>query len=106
MIKWCPSKDIQKKIVTCIIGQKQIALIETLTQKTFIIAFSPNYGKVITYSWFGEEYLIVGFQNGIVTLISVKPDSMGQEITSINVGPSGPIDALSISLEQEKIAVA
>ena len=77
MIKWCPSKDIQKKIVTCIIGQKQIALIETLTQKTFIIAFSPNYGKVITYSWFGEEYLIVGLQYGIVALISVKPDSMG-----------------------------
>jgi len=39
-IKWCPSKDINKKVVTAIIGQKQIILVDTPTQKSYIVSFS------------------------------------------------------------------
>lgn len=38
-IKWCPSNDPNKKIVACIIGQKQMSLVDTPSTKSFIITF-------------------------------------------------------------------
>lgn len=76
-IKWCPSNDPAKKIVTAIIGGKQIIHVDTPTQKSVIVSFAAAYGRVINYDWFGEDHLIVGFEKGIIAFISVHPDSMG-----------------------------
>jgi hypothetical protein len=48
-------------VVTAIIGQKQVILVDTPTQKSFIVSFASAYGKVLTYQWYGEDHLIVGF---------------------------------------------
>ena len=60
----------------------------------------------MTYQWYGEDHIIVGFANGIVALISVSPESMGKEISTISVGPSGPIDAICVNADIQKMAIA
>jgi hypothetical protein len=74
-------------------------VVDTPTQKSFIVSFAPAYGKVLIYDWYGDDHLIVGFEKGVIAFISVNQDSFGQEKMSINVGPSGPIDAFSIQVE-------
>jgi WD repeat-containing protein 19 len=76
-IKWCPSSDPAKKVVTCIIGSKQMSVVDTPTTKSFVISFQATYGKVLLYEWYGEDHLIVGFEKGIIAFISVKQDTFG-----------------------------
>jgi hypothetical protein len=70
------------------------------------VSFAAGYGKVLVYEWCGEDHLIVGFEKGIISLISLQQESFGQEKFTINVGPSGPIDSISLCLDQQKLAVA
>jgi len=60
----------------------------------------------LTYQWYGEDHIIVGFANGIVALISVSVETMGKEISTISVGPSGPIDAICVNGDIQKMAIA
>jgi hypothetical protein len=83
-----------------------MSVVDTPTTKSFVISFAATYGRVLLYEWFGEDNLLVGFEKGIIALISVKQESFGQEKFTIVVGPSGPIDAISISADQQKMAVA
>lgn len=39
-IKWCPSLDPNKKIVTAIIGGKQVIVLDTPTQKSIVVSFA------------------------------------------------------------------
>mmetsp|Transcript_39592 Transcript_39592/g.38125 ORF Transcript_39592/g.38125 Transcript_39592/m.38125 type:complete len:191 (+) Transcript_39592:258-830(+) len=85
-IKWCPSKDPNKKLFCCILALKSIVIFDAPTQKNFIINFNPQYGKVTCFHWYGEESVIVGFSTGIVAQISVKDNNMGQELYAVNAG--------------------
>jgi hypothetical protein len=63
--------------VTCIIGGKQMSVVDTPTTKSFVISFQATYGKVVLYEWYGEDHLIVGFEKGIIAFISVKQETFG-----------------------------
>lgn len=76
-IKWCPSKDPAKKVIAAVLGGKQIMILDTPTQKNYMVNFNPQAGKVVTYHWYGEDHLIVGFTTGLVQMISVHPDTLG-----------------------------
>jgi hypothetical protein len=68
---------MNKKLVTAIIGAKSIILVDTPSQKSFIVSFAPAYGKVLNYDWYGEDHLVVGFEKGIIAFISVKQETFG-----------------------------
>lgn len=72
-----------------------------------MITFQNYQGaKVVTYQWYGEDHLVVGFSNGVVSLISVEMDSMGQEKANINSGSSSAIEYISVNYDLQKLAVA
>lgn len=60
---------------------------------------------VYTYQWYGEDHVVVGFSSGVVSLISVKPETMGQEQSSLVVG-NGPIDAIALCHDLQKLSIA
>jgi hypothetical protein len=95
-LTWCPAVDQTKRIICAIIGAKQLIILDTPTQKDFIINFNSSYGKVVCYQWIGEDSIAVGFSNGIVSLVSVKTESMGIELHTLNTGVKASIDVLSI----------
>ncbi|KND01208.1 uncharacterized protein SPPG_04298 [Spizellomyces punctatus DAOM BR117] len=46
------------------------------------LAFQPKYGSVVSYQWFAEGYVLVGFSTGYLIVISTNDNDMGQEIFS------------------------
>jgi len=44
------------------------------------LAFQPKYGKIESYSWYGDNYIMIGFSHGHLVSISTHPDEIGKEI--------------------------
>lgn len=42
-IKWCQSSDPQRKVVCAIVGDKQITVLDTPTQKNYMVNFAPQH---------------------------------------------------------------
>ena len=53
------------------------------------LAFQPSYGSIITYTWFGEGQILVGFSNGYLVVVSTADDEIGEEILSVRVNKGG-----------------
>jgi len=44
------------------------------------LAFQKEYGTVITHKWFGDGYMMLGFSNGYVVVISTHVQEIGEEL--------------------------
>ena len=67
--------------------------------------FGANYGKAVTFEWFGENTMIIGFSTGVVSMVSTKANELGQELAVASVG-NMVIESLNVNQELNKIAVA
>lgn len=47
------------------------------------LAFQPHYGAMITYRWFGDGYILIGFSAGYFISISTHIKEVGQELFQI-----------------------
>ena len=52
------------------------------TQDPVELKFQRKYGDIVTYEWFGEGYMILGFSEGYVVIISTHAEEVGHEIVS------------------------
>ena len=106
-VKWCPYKDPAKpkKVCAALVGGKSILYLKPETQEHFMFNFGANYGKAVTFEWFGENTMIIGFSTGVVSMVSTKANELGQELAVASVG-NMVIESLNVNQELNKIAVA
>lgn len=69
------------------------------------IEFDKAYGKVAAFEWDTEKSIVVAFETGYISVISMMPDSIGKEIHSFRPSMS-PIEQLLINDNVSKIAIA
>ncbi|XP_046624059.1 WD repeat-containing protein 19 isoform X1 [Neodiprion virginianus] len=47
------------------------------------LAFQKRYGQIVTYKWYGDGYILVGFEAGFLIAISTHIKEVGQELFQI-----------------------
>ncbi|KAF7987479.1 hypothetical protein HCN44_003241 [Aphidius gifuensis] len=67
------------------------------------IGFQKSYGPIVTYKWYGDCYIIIGFEAGYLLLISTHIKEAGQELMQIK-NHRDSLNDLSLNKIHNKIA--
>ncbi|XP_053973375.1 WD repeat-containing protein 19 [Hylaeus volcanicus] len=90
--------------VSLIISKTTLFLYNILDPENPIeLAFQKRYGPIITYKWYGDGYILVGFETGYFTAISTHIKEVGQELFQVKNHKDSLTD-LAISQVIGKIA--
>jgi len=46
------------------------------------LLFQPRYGRIVAYRWFGDGYMMLGFSEGYVVVVSTHRDEIKEEVFS------------------------
>ena len=53
------------------------------------LAFKPSYGSIVTYKWFGDGQIMIGFSNGYFAAISTNESELGEELFGAKMHKGG-----------------
>ena len=60
------------------------------------IEFDKSYKKVVSFEWDTEKSIIVAFESGFISVISMDPGALGKELHSFRPSMS-PIEQIQIN---------
>nr|CAD7443869.1 unnamed protein product [Timema bartmani] len=70
--------------VSVLVGRKTLFLYNLHDPDNPVeLAFQQRYGAVVTYKWFGDGYILVGFSAGYFVAISTHIKEVGQELFQV-----------------------
>ena len=73
--------SINDSTVSFVVGRKTLFLFNLDDPENPIeLAFQGRYGNIVGYRWFGDGYILIGFTNGFLIVISTHPKEIGQEL--------------------------
>ncbi|XP_033742140.1 WD repeat-containing protein 19-like isoform X1 [Pecten maximus] len=73
--------QIGDNTVSVVIGKKTLFLYNLNDPENPIeLAFQQRYGNIISYRWYGDGYIMIGFSNGYFVVISTHMKEIGQEL--------------------------
>ena len=63
----------QENTVSINLGRKTMYLYNLSDRENPIeLAFQSKYGRIATYNWFGDGYMMIGFSEGYFVVISTR----------------------------------
>ena len=74
-------------------------------KKPIELAMDKEYGNIVTYEWFGDGYIAVGFTKGYISILSSHMDEVKNEINSKQLFKND-LNDISVCDEVNRIAVA
>ncbi|KAG5445532.1 WD repeat-containing protein 19, variant 2 [Clonorchis sinensis] len=88
--------------VSCVVGRKNLLILNTEDMDNPIeLAFQQRYGDLVSYHWFGDGYVMVGFSAGYFIVVSTQKSELGKEIYQVRDHKEGLCDiALSLTLNR------
>ncbi|XP_066931056.1 WD repeat-containing protein 19-like isoform X2 [Clytia hemisphaerica] len=74
-------RSVGETTLSLTVGQKTLFLYNLNEPDNPIeLAFQPRYGTIVTYKWFGDGYIMIGFSTGYLVVISTHLKEIGQEL--------------------------
>ena len=46
-------------------------------QAHFMFNFHANFGKALTFEWYEDNKIVIGFSSGMVSMVSTKSQELG-----------------------------
>eukprot|EP00672_Neobodo_designis_P023740 CAMPEP_0174834780 /NCGR_PEP_ID=MMETSP1114-20130205/5042_1 /TAXON_ID=312471 /ORGANISM="Neobodo designis, Strain CCAP 1951/1" /LENGTH=1382 /DNA_ID=CAMNT_0016068709 /DNA_START=126 /DNA_END=4274 /DNA_ORIENTATION=- len=87
-LKWADRKSDDRKqgsvdgTVSMTNGGKTLILFAPETKDSLVeLAFNKKYGNLTNFEWFGDGYLICGFSQGNITVVSTHSKEIGNEVS-------------------------
>eukprot|EP00873_Tetraselmis_striata_P029142 jgi/Tetstr1/449406/TSEL_036501.t1 len=89
------------------VGQQSIYLMSPNdTEETPIeLAFQEMYGNILRHAWYGDGYIVIGFQSGQVVIVSTHNAELSEEVHSQAYLPSNLVD-LAVCPSAMRAAIA
>lgn len=70
--------------ISVIVGKRNLYLYNLLDPENPIeLAFQQHYGAIVSYKWFGDGYILLGFAAGFFIAISTHIKEVGQELFQV-----------------------
>ncbi|XP_073898544.1 kelch-like protein 5 isoform X6 [Castor canadensis] len=67
--------------ISAVVGKKTLFIFNLNEPDNPVdVEFQPGYGNIVCYSWYSDNYVIVGFSRGTMVVISTHLREIGQEI--------------------------
>ena len=84
-IQFCEMKQDERSnsenTVSLVVGGKTLYLFNLYDPENPIeLAFQSRYGSIVSYKWFGDGYILIGFSAGYFVVISTHMKEIGQEL--------------------------
>lgn len=110
MIKWARQKTNDNKnaytTISTVLLNKTILIYDIKRKANPIeLALDSDYGNIVTYQWFGDGYIAIGFTKGYISIISTHMTEIKSEVHSFQPFKSG-LDDLCVCEEVNRLAIA
>lgn len=69
------------------------------------LAFQPRYGSIVSYRWYGDGYILIGFSHGYFVVISTHIREIGQELYQAH-NHKDSLNSVAISQALNKAALS
>ena len=90
--------DTKDTTMSVVLGGRSLLLydVSALDRTPVELAFQPKYGNLVTYRWFGDGYIALGFESGYLVVMSSNVQQMSEELFSQRLH-EGRLSALALS---------
>ncbi|KAJ1537325.1 WD repeat-containing protein 19 [Nowakowskiella sp. JEL0078] len=82
-VQWCNTRGVSNPdaMLTMVLSNKTLFFYNPKTPDAPMeLAFQARYGNIVTYHWFGDGYIMIGFSTGYFVVISTNMNEIGQEL--------------------------
>ncbi|XP_041973460.1 WD repeat-containing protein 19 [Aricia agestis] len=70
--------------ISLVVGKRTLYLYNLLNPENPIeLAFQQRYGSIVSYKWYGDGYILIGFSAGYVIAISTHIKEVGEELFQV-----------------------
>ncbi|XP_053626138.1 WD repeat-containing protein 19 [Plodia interpunctella] len=70
--------------ISLIVGKRTLYLYNLLNPENPIeLAFQQRYGSIVSYKWYGDGYILIGFSAGFIIAISTHIKEVGEELFQV-----------------------
>eukprot|EP00397_Hematodinium_sp_SG-2012_P002124 GEMP01002130.1.p1 GENE.GEMP01002130.1~~GEMP01002130.1.p1 ORF type:complete len:1334 (+),score=291.61 GEMP01002130.1:56-4057(+) len=105
-IKTANQEQRRENTVSLVLGKQTLFLLNAKEPDTPVeLAFQPKYGNIVSYSWFGDGYLVLGFSAGYLVIISSHMREIQEELSSFRFH-SKCLEAVAANDALSKVASA
>eukprot|EP00735_Rhodelphis_limneticus_P002837 TRINITY_DN1387_c0_g1::TRINITY_DN1387_c0_g1_i1::g.20098::m.20098 TRINITY_DN1387_c0_g1::TRINITY_DN1387_c0_g1_i1::g.20098 ORF type:complete len:1400 (-),score=364.31,sp/Q3UGF1/WDR19_MOUSE/44.20/0.0,IKI3/PF04762.7/0.00012,IKI3/PF04762.7/2.2,WD40/PF00400.27/1e+02,WD40/PF00400.27/1e+03,WD40/PF00400.27/0.025,WD40/PF00400.27/2.4e+03,eIF2A/PF08662.6/0.00032,Clathrin/PF00637.15/1.4e+03,Clathrin/PF00637.15/8.4e+02,Clathrin/PF00637.15/0.11,Clathrin/PF00637.15/0.91,Clathrin/PF00637.15/51,Clathrin/PF00637.15 len=76
-------QQISDQTISMSVGKKTLLLYNRQDKGNPVeLQFQPQYGDIVSYHWYGDGYIMIGFANGYLVVISTHMKEIGEELYS------------------------
>eukprot|EP00357_Protocruzia_adherens_P031508 CAMPEP_0115034576 /NCGR_PEP_ID=MMETSP0216-20121206/40747_1 /TAXON_ID=223996 /ORGANISM="Protocruzia adherens, Strain Boccale" /LENGTH=1399 /DNA_ID=CAMNT_0002413515 /DNA_START=36 /DNA_END=4235 /DNA_ORIENTATION=- len=109
-LRWAKQKTDDRgnaqNTVSTILENKKVLMFDVSNPlQPLELSFQLKYGRIVSYAWYGDGYMIIGFSEGWVAVISTHIDEISGELHS-NKAFNSSLDTLCCCDVLTKVAVA